>query len=382
MAVIEGNRNDNLLIGTRESDSLSGLGGDDRLYGRRGNDDLDGGFGADLMAGRVGDDVYWVDDLGDRVSELLDEGFFDQVRSSVSYVLTRNVEHLVLIGTADIDGYGNALENILVGNEGDNLLDGRDGLDRLEGRAGNDVYVVGGDGEDFDQVVEHAQEGVDTVRLNDDEVYQLSDNVENVVVIKRSADFSDFGASVRGNDLDNAIYGGAFRDGLEGGGGDDRIRGREGHDTLRGGSGDDRLFGGDGDDALYGNDDGRDYIFGGRGRDTIELRFDDMAEDRLYYDVNPEPENADFILGFSPGEDRFFLDRSVYAGLTSNWRLDRDAFHLGSSAADAEDRIVYNRVDGKLHYDPDGTGGAAMSLIATLTDKPELSHIDFVAYGG
>ncbi|HEX8256202.1 MAG TPA: hypothetical protein VF589_01105 [Allosphingosinicella sp.] len=57
MAVIKGDSGDNVLIGTRESDSLSGFGGDDRLYGLRGNDDLDGGEGADLMVGRFGDDT-------------------------------------------------------------------------------------------------------------------------------------------------------------------------------------------------------------------------------------------------------------------------------------------------------------------------------------
>jgi Ca2+-binding RTX toxin-like protein len=271
MAVIKGDAGVNMLIGTRESDSLSGFGGDDRLYGLRGNDDIDGGEGADLMSGRVGDDIYWVDDLGDRVVERLDEGFFDQVRSTVSYVLTRNVEHLVLIGTADIDGYGNALENILIGNEGGNVLNGRGGLDRLEGRAGNDVYVVDdldqevdSYGVGLDRVIERAGEGIDTVRLgvrlNE---YLLPDNVENLIMLEGS--FAD------GNDLDNFIRGSDQASFIAGGDGADRILGRGGNDFLEGGAGTDVLIGGEGNDTLTdGGEGGR--VYGGLGNDIIQWR--------------------------------------------------------------------------------------------------------------
>jgi Ca2+-binding RTX toxin-like protein len=378
MAVIKGDASDNVLIGTRESDSLSGFGGDDRLYGLRGNDDLDGGEGADLMSGRVGDDIYWVDNPGDRVAERRGEGFFDQVRSTVSYALNRNVEHLVLLGTADIDGLGNAAENILIGNAGANRLNGRGGYDRMEGGKGNDIYVVDDDGGPFDEVVEYAGEGVDTVRLALPGIYHLPDNVENLIISDRS---SAIRHNVDGNNLDNDIHLGDGADFGQGGEGADRISGLGGNDGLLGELGDDRLIGGDGDDELVGGE-GQDYIFGGQGQDIIDLSDADMARDRLYYDVNPTPENADSIEGFIHKQDRFFLNRSVYAGLTSDGRLDPDAFHVGSNAADAEDRIIYNKAQGKVYYDPDGAGGAAMSLIATLVDRPVLSHVDFVAYGG
>src|SRR6478735_6708623 len=84
---------------------------------------LDGGEGADQMAGGGGNDTYVVDDQGDIVSESTDAGS-DTVRASISYALTDDVENLVLTGTANLSGTGNALANTLTGNAGDNILDG------------------------------------------------------------------------------------------------------------------------------------------------------------------------------------------------------------------------------------------------------------------
>jgi serralysin len=54
-----------------------------------------------------------------------------------------------------------------------------------------------------------------------------------------------------------------------------------------------------------------------------------------------------------------------------------DAFHVGSAAADKEDRIVYNQAKGDLYYDADGKGGASKVLFAHLTDGTKLGFEDF-----
>ena len=56
--------------------------------------------------------------------------------------LGANVEHLVLQGGADLQGYGNRLVNAIYGNTGNNVLDGGIGADALTGNAGNDTYFV------------------------------------------------------------------------------------------------------------------------------------------------------------------------------------------------------------------------------------------------
>ena len=51
------------------------------------------------------------------------------------------VENLTLLGTGDINGTGNALNNIITGNAGSNVLNGAAGNDTLTGGAGNDAFV-------------------------------------------------------------------------------------------------------------------------------------------------------------------------------------------------------------------------------------------------
>jgi len=58
------------------------------LTGNTGANVLDGGAGADTMAGGAGNDTYYVDDVGDVVTEAAAAGT-DTVYSSVSYTLAR-----------------------------------------------------------------------------------------------------------------------------------------------------------------------------------------------------------------------------------------------------------------------------------------------------
>ncbi|UVT17204.1 MAG: putative Ig domain-containing protein [Nitrospira sp.] len=116
------------------------------LVGNRGNNVLDGGLGADTMNGGAGHDTYVIDDLGDVVTENANEGT-DTVRSGLSYTLGENVENLRLVGSANLSGTGNTLDNVLVGNDGNNFLEGGLGNDRLHGAIGIDT-MVGGEGND------------------------------------------------------------------------------------------------------------------------------------------------------------------------------------------------------------------------------------------
>ncbi len=134
------------ITGLGGNDILDGGAGNDWLDGGDGNDRLDGGTGDDAMAGGAGQDKYFVDSLGDTITELLGGGS-DTVHSSISWTLGANIESLILDGTANINGTGNNTGNVIRRTSGINSLSGGGGGDRLFGNAGNDT-LHGGAGND------------------------------------------------------------------------------------------------------------------------------------------------------------------------------------------------------------------------------------------
>ena len=209
-----------ILTGTA---NINGTGNGDAnsLTGNSGNNTLDGGAGADVMAGGNGDDNYYVDNSGDVVADSSDAtlGGHDQVISSITYVLGNYIEDLLLTGTANINGTGNALNNIVVGNDGSNILDGKAGSDTMTGGLGDDTYVVDVAG---DVVVEQAAQGTDTVKAGLS--YVLGANVENLI-LTGTGNFNGTGNgdanTITGNAGNNIIDGGAGADIMAGGLGDD-----------------------------------------------------------------------------------------------------------------------------------------------------------------
>ncbi len=145
--------NDNISIGkygelfVDSKGVLNGYAGNDTLTGSLKGDIINGGTGADTMLGGAGYDTYYVDNVGDKVTELLNQGI-DKVNSSISYILTANVENLSLIGTSAINGTGNTLNNVISGNSAANILNGSVGNDILNGGLGNDT-LIGGSGTDI-----------------------------------------------------------------------------------------------------------------------------------------------------------------------------------------------------------------------------------------
>lgn len=271
MPTKSGTNGNDVLKGTDNGELVLGLGGNDVILGKGGNDTLDGGTGRDVLIGGTGNDTYVVDHFiaplfGDLVVEKANEGI-DTVQSSTSNWLPFNVENLILTGSADSDGTGNGLNNVLIGNAGDNTLNGHGGNDVLRGQAGNDI-LIGGDGNDYldggagadrlegglgndtyvvndpgDVVVlEGADAGFDTVRTS--VTVTLAGNIEKAEIVGSAA------ANVVGNGSDNIVTGNEAANAIAGAKGDDTLYGNGGNDTLTGGPGSDRLFGGAGDDVF------------------------------------------------------------------------------------------------------------------------------------
>jgi hypothetical protein len=92
------------------------------------------------MSGGAGNDTYVVDNSGDVVWELPNQGV-DVIYASVSYTLSdNNIEALVLTGSDAINATGDSSNNYLIGNSGNNVLIGQEGADVLIGGLGQDGY--------------------------------------------------------------------------------------------------------------------------------------------------------------------------------------------------------------------------------------------------
>lgn len=221
---------DDVIIGNSSDNLIDGLAGNDYIEGLEGNDTIIGGLGKDIMKGGLGDDTYYVDNLGDSVVEKENEGT-DTINTAISYELPDNVENLILVGSGNINGKGNNLNNTITGNDGDNIIDGVSGINTLQGGKGNDTYIINSTNAN-DVIIENADEGDDTVQSSI--TYTLNmNNVENLVLTGDSA------INGTGNELDNYIVGNEQNNILSGNAGNDILYGDGGEDTLKGGIGDD-----------------------------------------------------------------------------------------------------------------------------------------------
>jgi Ca2+-binding RTX toxin-like protein len=373
-----GNELDNVIVGNEAANILSGLDGNDTLIANGGNDRLDGGLGADTMLGGAGDDTYVVDNIGDLVIEDINAGI-DTVESGITYTLTDNVENLILTGADAINGTGNVLDNVIVGNDAANILSGLDGNDTLMANGGNDWLdgglgadtMLGGAGDDTyvvessgDLVIEEADSGLDTVESGI--TYTLTDNVENLILTGTEA------IDGTGNELDNLIVGNDAANTLSGLDGNDTLMANGGNDRLDGGLGADTMLGGAGDDT---------YVVESSGDLVIEAVNSgiDTVESGITYTLTDNVENL-ILTGPSTGSGQAAVSidgtgnalDNLITGNSGNNRID------GGLGADAmlggagDDTYVVDNIGDQVIEDLNaGTDTVESSISYTLTDNVE-----------
>ncbi|WP_162245024.1 calcium-binding protein [Rhizobium sp. Root1212] len=134
------------LLGTGNING-TGNGLANTITGNAGKNVLEGGAGLDALIGGAGDDTYVLGAENDTVS---DSAGRDTITSTITRSLTgfSSIENLTLLGTGNIDGTGNTLDNIVLGNAGKNTLAGGNGKDALKGNGGDDI-LKGDTGDDI-----------------------------------------------------------------------------------------------------------------------------------------------------------------------------------------------------------------------------------------
>ena len=198
-----------ILTGTA---SINGTGNslNNQITGNAANNILNGGIGADKLIGGNGNDTYSVDNLGDVVTETSTVATqIDTVQSTINYTLGANVENLTLIGTAAINGTGNALSNTLTGNSGNNILNGGIGADTLNGGAGIDTASYTNAAAAVNVNLSNATAGTTGEATGD-----VLNAIENLL----GSNFNDI---LIGNSTANILNGGTGADKLTGGTGND-----------------------------------------------------------------------------------------------------------------------------------------------------------------
>lgn len=358
----------------------TGDAGDNRLEGNAGRNILDGGAGRDTLAGGQGDDVYLVDDEGDRVEEVSGQGRDTVVRSfDTTYVLADAVENLILSGDV-YRGNGNDLDNLILGNDADNNLLGLGGSDTLMGGAGDDALfgsegvdsLVGGSGDDYyeiddanDIIVEEVNEGDDFIQSSVS--WTLGANLERLALVGGDNN------NAAGNDLDNGLWGNY---------GDNVLIGGKGNDFLSGGAGNDvYVFNrGDGQDSV----DTTDTL---EAIDTLRMGADISDNDllafrsgsHLFFKVKGSSDQIGFI--------NYYASANSSEGGTVDQRIDRVQFANGvvwnqAMIQAVVDRANNNRAPTVNSYLPtlNAKVGSAFSFTVPLDTITDPDSWDSITY--
>lgn len=170
---------------------------------------------------------------------------------------------------------------------------------------------------------------------------------------------------IRGTNRNDNLRGTADDDLILGLRGRDRLSGRGGNDTLDGGPGNDTLNGGPGDDILIGGL-GNDVLTGGAGNDRFDFN-------------NPE-EGINTIRDFDRGDNLIGISAEGFGSGLTEGVLSRNQFTLGRRASSAQQRFIFNRNNGQLFFDPDGSGSEPQVQIATLENNASLTARDFLLF--
>lgn len=311
------------------------LQGNDRIVGTRGDDDIFGYGGDDILIGGAGADNF----VGGRGADTIDGGTNATGRDQLNYESSsapRGITVDMAKGYAiDPWGFRDTFKNI-------EQIRGTKFADKMYGSSGDDSFrPVGGN-----DIVD-GRAGIDWVRYDRDARGGGNYGVTVDLAAGKATD------GYRNKDTLISIENALGTDKA------DVLKGSKVANELRGGAGNDKLYGGLGKDVLE----------GGAGRDIF------------IFDTRPGSTNIDKIGDFSVRDDTIWLDDDIFTKAGKAGDLSTAAFHIGTKAHDASDRVIYDSKSGKLWYDADGSGKGAAVQFAQLDTGLKLTAADFDIIG-
>jgi Ca2+-binding RTX toxin-like protein len=321
-----------MMWGGGGTDTLFGDGGNDTLFGGLGNDTLNGGGGVDSMYGGSGNDLYFVNSALDVVDETnqvdtSDQGGTDTVSSTASYDISTSIgagyiEKLILTGTANINGTGNDMANVITGNSGNNTLLGGIGNDTLNGLGGHDA-LDGGAGND--RMFGGSGNDSYTVDSLSDRVFETTTATSIVDAGGTDTAFSGITLSIDAYAgvrlVENLTLTGIGNINGTGNGLGNVITGNSGNNALYGALGADTLSGGLGRDVLYGGVDTAvdTFAFAAIGESTVGAARDlihNFVSGTDKIDLRGIDANANV------GSNQIFAFSTIGAAANSVWAVD------------------------------------------------------------
>nr|WP_235602472.1 Hint domain-containing protein [Sulfitobacter pontiacus] len=301
------------------NDTIFGNGGDDTIDSGLGDDTVDGGSGDDTftLTDGVDNDVIIGGESGETDGDVIDSTAVDDdltvtFTDKEEGTLTNGsgttefseIERLELGGGDDTVTGSGGDENVLTG-DGNDVVNAGGGDDTIDGQGGNDTIdggkyddsLIGGDGND--SLV--GGEGDDVLIGNKPGAIGVPDT--DVPLVSKP-----FDQDLNPNDDKDTLIGGAGDDTIDGGDDADYIDGGDDDDVIEGGIDNDTIYGGSGNDTIT-DVQGADEIYGGDGDDLIEAgidTFSDYANDQPTVGGRPNP----FFNSGDPNKDdgRDFVD--------------------------------------------------------------------------
>ncbi|HUH49110.1 MAG TPA: calcium-binding protein [Mycoplana sp.] len=310
--------------------------GNDRLNGSAGNDDLEGFAGNDIINAGGGDDFV----IGGEGKDTYDGGAGWDNLSFQDARYNSNARGGITLDAAAgtvTDPYGKAetfqnfetfrgtqFRDVMKGSARDEDFQGIGGRDVIDGRGG------------FDTVSYHRDQN------------NSGGKVGVTVNLQAGTAVDGFGKTDTLTSIEG-VRGTAFADKLTGSSGSNWLRGDAGNDTIAGGLGNDLLRGDSGKDC---------FVF------NTKLS---------------AANNVDEIDDFNVAADTIWLENAIFTKLTGTGVLSAAQFCANNTgtAADASDRIIYEKDAGNLYYDYNGSASGGRVLFATLDAGLAMTAADF-----